>query len=453
LSVERAHLVIDQVELRRRARDKFAIADRMFFTRKGLEQATDEQIAAVKAARFPAGQPLADLCCGIGGDLIALARGVGVPPPIPTRSVSEGRGVGFQPAMETRSVSEGRGVGFQPAMETRSASEERGVGFPPAMETRSVSEERGAGFQPAILTRSVSEGFAPAIGIDLDPAIPLLAAANLSVHHCNRAELFPTDAASFPVDEVAAWHIDPDRRAAGSRTTKVEHYQPPLETLNCLLAANPDAAIKLAPAAAVPPHWRESAERCWLGSRGECRQQVAWFGSLAHHPGQHSATVVDAGGGPRTIVGQPDEPIPVADQLGRYLYEPHAAVLAAKLTGALYRETGLAAVSAGIAYLTSGGRESLPETDSTMAMISAGKDSRPLLAAFEVIDILPFDQKQLRAYCRQHRLGRLEVKKRGVDIEPERLRKQVIGDGDESATLIVAPIAGNVRAIVARRTK
>ena len=67
-----------------------------------------------------------------------------------------------------------------------------------------------------------------------------------------------------------------------------------------LRAAGP---LKLAPAADAPPHWSEAAELCWLGSRGECRQQVAWFGTLAFHRGLHSATVVDAPGGARTIVG------------------------------------------------------------------------------------------------------------------------------------------------------
>ncbi|HZN32933.1 MAG TPA: hypothetical protein VFB80_03910, partial [Pirellulaceae bacterium] len=37
LSAERVHLVVEQVELRQRAREKFSLADRMFFTRKGLE--------------------------------------------------------------------------------------------------------------------------------------------------------------------------------------------------------------------------------------------------------------------------------------------------------------------------------------------------------------------------------------------------------------------------------
>src|SRR3954454_15048809 len=41
ISLERAHLVVEQIELRGRAREKFSQADTMYFTRKALEQATD----------------------------------------------------------------------------------------------------------------------------------------------------------------------------------------------------------------------------------------------------------------------------------------------------------------------------------------------------------------------------------------------------------------------------
>ena len=74
LSPERTHLVLEQVELRERARAKFSQPEKMFFTRKLLEQSTDEQIASYKASRFPSGQPIADLCCGIGGDSLALSQ-------------------------------------------------------------------------------------------------------------------------------------------------------------------------------------------------------------------------------------------------------------------------------------------------------------------------------------------------------------------------------------------
>lgn len=62
-----------QHELRLQAQAKFARAGQMFFTRPGLEQASSEAVARYRARRYAHLARLADLCCGIGGDLIALA--------------------------------------------------------------------------------------------------------------------------------------------------------------------------------------------------------------------------------------------------------------------------------------------------------------------------------------------------------------------------------------------
>ena len=64
-----------QAELRRRGRTKFTRADDMFFTRDGLEQASMEVVSRHRSTRVAADARIADLCCGIGGDLIALADG------------------------------------------------------------------------------------------------------------------------------------------------------------------------------------------------------------------------------------------------------------------------------------------------------------------------------------------------------------------------------------------
>jgi hypothetical protein len=66
-------LALTQVELRTRARAKFVDADRLLFTREGLEQATSEAISRYRAGRFADSPRIIDLCCGIGGDLMALS--------------------------------------------------------------------------------------------------------------------------------------------------------------------------------------------------------------------------------------------------------------------------------------------------------------------------------------------------------------------------------------------
>jgi hypothetical protein len=65
---------LTQVELRERARAKFDRAGEMLFTRAGLEQASTRVVAEHRARRFADFDSMADLCTGIGGDLIFLAR-------------------------------------------------------------------------------------------------------------------------------------------------------------------------------------------------------------------------------------------------------------------------------------------------------------------------------------------------------------------------------------------
>lgn len=349
LSAERTHLVLEQVALRTRARQKFSRAEAMFFTRVGLEQATDELVAAAKAKRF-AGTTAADLCCGIGGDLMSLAA-------------------------------------------------------------------RG-----------------PIVGVDADPIAALLAQENCrTVMGAGLATVATQDAATFDVRSVSAWHIDPDRRARGGRTTRIERYEPTLETFERMLRQNVNAAIKLAPATDAPESWRDRCELSWYGSRGECRQQVAWFGSLVGQPGQRSATIVDGPDGEHTVVGS-DTAVPLAGEVGRYLYEPHAAVLAAHLTGALCKQHKLAAITSGVAYLTN-----------DQPIINGA------LRSFEVLDSLPLDVKRLRAYLHERDIGNLEVKKRGLDIDPERLRRDLNVKGNRASTLILLPIDGSARVLITKR--
>jgi SAM-dependent methyltransferase len=66
---------LTQQSLRMSARAKFARAGAMLFTRPGLEQASSELAAAHSARRFRGYATVADLCCGIGGNLAALAAG------------------------------------------------------------------------------------------------------------------------------------------------------------------------------------------------------------------------------------------------------------------------------------------------------------------------------------------------------------------------------------------
>lgn len=373
LSAERTRLVLEQVALRGRARGKSSAAERMFFTPVALEQATDEQVASYKARRFVGGELALDLCCGIGGDLLALA-------------------------------------------------------------------ERG-----------------PALGVDREPIKAILAAANLiaclgcsagSAEESQVARPFARllvcgDATRLAIPADAAWHIDPDRRASGARTSDARNYAPSLDELNALLAGAPHAAIKLAPAAAVPDDWAARGELEWISRSGECRQQVAWLGRLATEPGLRRATVVrGCAGDAHSIVGRADVPCEVAPTLGRYLHEPDAAVLAAHLAGALAAELGLRAIDAGSAYFTS---------DELCDQSIANAGGNALLASFEIEDVLPLDLRRVRQHLHARDIGRLEIKKRGVEHDPTAVRRQLALKGDGAAVLFLTRVAGRGLAIVARR--
>ena len=351
LGPSRTHLVIAQSELRKRAKVKFSGAERMFFTRQLLEQATDEQIASHKAARFPSGEGVADMCCGIGGDLLGLAA-------------------------------------------------------------------RG-----------------PVQGFDRDAVAVLLAKANCRALGIEDASISEADVTGLGVGEFGAWHLDPDRRAEGKRTIRVENHDPGTETIEQFLRENRKAAIKLAPGTKIPEAWAKSAEVEWIGNRGECRQQMVWFDELARCPGERAATVFAPGASsPYTIRGLPIKDLPVSPALRRYVYEPHAAVLASHLTGILSERYNLPCVSPKIPYFTS----------DTLV-------SDPALACFEVEEVLPVDPKYLRAAVRDRKIGTLEVKKRGVRIDPDEVRRLINPRGEESATLIIVPVNKKVSGLLTRR--
>jgi hypothetical protein len=263
----------------------------------------------------------------------------------------------------------------------------------------------------------------------------LLAEANCRRNGLPDASLRVEDATRFELTEVAAWHADPDRRPEGHRTTTLELHTPDLQALQGMVARNRNGSIKLAPASVVPEDWEAEAELEWIGNRGECRQQVAWFGSLARTPGRRTATVFANGSDmPCTIHGEVGVEIPAALEVDRFVLEPHAVVLAAGLTGAVAAQHGLSSITPGIAYLT--GPRSV---------------SCPLLASFEVQEVLPFDLRRVRSVLRHRGIARLEVKKRGVSLSPEQVVSQLAVKGDEAGTLILMPTGKRVLAILCRR--
>ena len=75
LNPEVGSAVVSQARLRLRGRAKFgSLADRLWFSADGVEQATHPTVAAHRTGRFSTFARVADLGCGIGSDLYALAK-------------------------------------------------------------------------------------------------------------------------------------------------------------------------------------------------------------------------------------------------------------------------------------------------------------------------------------------------------------------------------------------
>lgn len=71
---ELARAALETAILRREAVVKFPQAERMYFTREALEQATAYEVARYRAERYRISRRVADLGCSIGGDSLALAE-------------------------------------------------------------------------------------------------------------------------------------------------------------------------------------------------------------------------------------------------------------------------------------------------------------------------------------------------------------------------------------------
>jgi hypothetical protein len=166
---------------------------------------------------------------------------------------------------------------------------------------------------------------------------------------------------------------------------------------------------------------------------GQLVEMGLWFGAVAR-PGVRRAALVLAGGGAAELVAGGDSEDAEVRPLGEYLYEPDGAVIRSRLIGDLARATGAGMVSEGIAWLTS---------DQPVRS--------PFARGFRVRETLPFDESKLRRLLRDRGIGSLEIKKRGIDLDPAILRKRLALKGKASATLIATRVAGRHTAILAER--
>ncbi len=135
---------------------------------------------------------------------------------------------------------------------------------------------------------------------------------------------------NFDACDFAAWHLDPDRRPDGNRTTSLDWSSPSARvrrTITCRWHQMPRSSSRRPPrcprAGAIAANWNGSAATDIAGN---------WSRGTASWPNNRAfvrATVLSIDGSLlRTVVGTPEQPLPFTRQLDRYLFEPDPAVLA-----------------------------------------------------------------------------------------------------------------------------
>jgi SAM-dependent methyltransferase len=262
-------------------------------------------------------------------------------------------------------------------------------------------------------------------GVDLDPVRVAVATANLAALDLDGAVMVAdaTEVDASPFDVAFA---DPARRTGRGRTFDVGDWTPPWPFVEELLRR--DSCVKVAPGL---PHELIPAgvEGEWVSDHGEDKEAALWSGRLATTA--RRATVI-GDGGLATLTDEDDPGAPVV-ALGRFLYEPDGAVIRAGLVTAVAAGVGGGLLDEHIAYVAS---------DASF--------QTPFARGYEVLEELPYREKPLRAALRERGIGSLTIKKRGVDIVPEQLRKRLALAGDDEATLVLTRGAGHGTARLVR---
>lgn len=262
-----------------------------------------------------------------------------------------------------------------------------------------------------------------AAGVDQDPVRAEMARVNLEVLGLPGA-VMAGDATAIDVRGFDAAFADPARRGGRGRVFDVEGWTPPWPWVLDLLRGR--ALVKVAPGIGhdlVPP----GVEAEWVSDGGDVKEAVLWSPGLATT--DRRATVI----GERGLATLTDEDDPGAEvrDVGAFLYEPDGAVIRAGL---------VTAVAAGVA----GGL-----VDEHIAYVTSDESFRtPFARGYRVVEHLPYREKQLKAALHERGVGRLTIKKRGVQVVPEELRKRLSLRGDNEATLVLTRVAGQGTALL-----
>ena len=269
---------------------------------------------------------------------------------------------------------------------------------------------------------------------------PTAAAALINLRPFPEAHVLHTTAEQGAAEHLAAGTItgtgvwlDPARRTDRARIWDPEEFSPPLSFVTRLASTGVPLGVKLGPGI---PHELIPAE-CeaeWVSVGGDLVEVTLWFNDLARPGVRRAATVLDpsaepapspphrghgsrsAGATELTAVSDfgEDPAVTVAGPAGLtgVLWEPDPAVIRSGLVAQLCAQVGGWLLDERIAYFCSDAEKCEPHS--------------PLARQFRVLEVLPYSPKRLKLWCAAHHVGSVDIKKRGVDVVPERLRRQIL---------------------------
>ena len=252
------------------------------------------------------------------------------------------------------------------------------------------------------------------LGSDIDEVRLMMARHNLGPD----VPLCLADAL-HPVSRDAVVVLDPARRAGGRRRFDPHAYVPPLDALAEVYRGRP-TVVKCAPGIDFGAVRRIGfdGEVEVVSAGGAVREACLWSPALTEPGVRRRASLLDRGAATDEVLTD-DEPEDCGcGPPGRWIVDPDGAVVRAGLVRQYAARHGLWQLDPDIAYLTG---DRLP----------AG------VRGFEIIDQLPLREKVLRRALSTLDCGQLEILVRGVDVDPDTLRRRLRPAGVTSLTVVI----------------
>jgi THUMP domain-like len=266
---------------------------------------------------------------------------------------------------------------------------------------------------------ALSGSAARAVGSDIDPVRLAMARHNLGA----TVDLCRADAL-HPVTRDAVVLADPARRGGGRRRFNPRDYQPALDRLFEAYRGR-ELVVKCAPGIDFDAVTRLGfdGEIEVTSYRGSVREACLWSAGLAGPGVRRRASILDRG--EQLTDAEPDD-CPVRPA-GRWIVDPDGAVVRAGLVRHYAARHGLWQLDPNIAYLSG--------------------DELPLgLRGFEVLEELPFDERRLRQALRALDCGAFEILVRGVDVDPDALRRRLGLRGRQALTGVITRVGSGAAA-------